>query len=134
MRGFPVLFASMALLAAAGSHADEAEDLSGAELYKTFCSSCHGARARGNGPVARTLNVRVPDLTRIAARNGGTFPTEQVRQMIEGRNVPSVHGSRDMPVWGWQFYAFEGEDPVRRARVADLIGRMVDYLASIQRK
>ena len=123
MRGFPVLLVSMALLVATGSRADEAEDMSGAELYKTFCSSCHGDRARGNGPVARTLKVRVPDLTRIAARNGGTFPTEQVRLMIEGRNVPSVHGSRDMPVWGWQFYAFEGEDPVRRARVASHCAR-----------
>jgi mono/diheme cytochrome c family protein len=134
MRRFPVLVASMAVLAASGSDADEAEDLTGADLYKTFCSSCHGFEGRGNGPVARSLKAGVPDLTRIAARNGGVFPIGQVRQMIDGSNVPSVHGSRDMPVWGWQFYAYEGEDPVRRARVAELIGRMTDYLASLQRK
>lgn len=133
MRGFPVLLVSMALLAATGSHADEAEDMSGAELYKTFCSSCHGARARGNGPVARTLKAKVPDLTRIAARNGGRFPAMQVRETIDGSKLRDAHGTRDMPVWGWQFYAFEGEDPVRRARAAEFIDRLVAYLASIQR-
>ncbi|MEQ1579532.1 MAG: c-type cytochrome [Steroidobacteraceae bacterium] len=127
-------FVVAALLAGASAHADEAPDLSGAELYQHFCASCHGQKARGNGPVARTLKVRVPDLTRIAARNGGAYPVEQVRQIIDGSGLRDAHGTRDMPVWGWQFYAFEGEDPVRRERVAELIGRMVDYLASIQRK
>jgi mono/diheme cytochrome c family protein len=123
----PLLFVVIWVASAAVADADEAEDLSGAELYQRFCGSCHGA-------AARTLKAKVPDLTRITARNGGTFPAERVRQTIAGRDVPTVHGSRDMPVWGWQFYAFEGEDPVRRARVAELIGHMVDHLASIQRR
>ena len=130
----PLLFVVIWVASAAVADADEAEDLSGAELYQRFCGSCHGAAARGDGPAARTLKAKVPDLTRITARNGGTFPAERVRQTIAGRDVPTVHGSRDMPVWGWQFYAFEGEDPVRRARVAELIGHMVDHLASIQRR
>jgi hypothetical protein len=37
-----------------------------------------------------------------------------------------------MPVWGWDFYAIDREDPARRARVATLIDRLVEYLRSIQ--
>jgi len=79
--------------------AGEAPDLSGRELYQVFCASCHGVKAHGDGPVAKTLKPRVPDLTRIAIRNGGAFPTEQVRQTIDGQQVKAAHGTRDMPVW-----------------------------------
>jgi hypothetical protein len=126
-------FAVIALAAGACAQADEAPDLSGPDLYQHFCASCHGVKARGNGPVAHTLKAKVPDLTRIAARNGGAFPTEQVRQTIDGMRLRDAHGTRDMPVWGWQFYAVDGEDPVRRERAAEFIGRLVDYLASVQR-
>ena len=114
------------------ARADEAPDMSGAELYRVFCASCHGVEARGDGPVASTLAPTVPDLTRIAKRNGGTFPTERVRATINGQAIPRAHGTRAMPVWGWDFYAINREDPARRKRVNELIGRLVDYLASIQ--
>ena len=116
------------------AHADEALDMSGAELYQVFCASCHGSQARGDGPVASTLKPSVPDLTRIAARNGGTFPTQRVRETIDGQNVPRVHGTRAMPVWGWDFYAINRPDPARRERANELIDRLVDYLASIQQR
>lgn len=124
----------VAMLAFVGyyAHADEAPDLSGAELYKVFCSSCHGSEGRGDGPVAKTLKPTVPDLTQIAARNGGTFPTQRVRETIDGQTLPRVHGTRAMPVWGWDFYAINRADPARRQRVNELIGRLVDHLASIQ--
>jgi hypothetical protein len=38
-----------------------------------------------------------------------------------------------MPVWGWEFYGYEGEDATRRRRVGELIDQLVDYLGSIQR-
>lgn len=114
------------------AHADEAPDMSGAELYQVFCASCHGTQARGDGPVASTLNVRVPDLTRIAAENGGTFPTQRIRETIDGQNLPRVHGTRAMPVWGWDFYAIDRPDPIRRERANELIGKLVEYLGSIQ--
>ena len=125
----------IAVLSLIGFHAraDEAPDMSGAELYRVFCASCHGKQARGDGPVAKTLKPTVPDLTHIASRNGGTFPAERVRETIDGQNLPRVHGTRAMPVWGWDFYAINREDPARRERVNELIGRLVDYLASIQR-
>ncbi|HLS82268.1 MAG TPA: cytochrome c [Steroidobacter sp.] len=112
--------------------ADEAPDMSGSELYRIFCATCHGAQGRGDGPVAETLKTTVPDLTRIAARRGGAFPAERVRETIDGQNLPRAHGAREMPVWGWDFYAINRPDPARRERTNELIGRLVDYLASIQ--
>ena len=129
-RGLPVALLAVVGFCRAAAH--EAPDMSGAELYRVFCASCHGPHARGDGPVAETLKSTVPDLTRIAARNGGTFPAQRVRDTIDGQNLPRVHGAREMPVWGWDFYAINRADPARRERVNELIGRLVDYLASIQ--
>ena len=48
--------------------------LQGAELFKTYCAVCHGIDAKGNGPMAKSLKTAPADLTRIAARNRGSFP------------------------------------------------------------
>jgi mono/diheme cytochrome c family protein len=132
-RTVTALGAALGMMCCGSSFAHELPDLSGAELFQHLCASCHGAAARGNGPVAAVLKPKVPDLTRIAARRGGTFPKQRVWQIIEGQERLPAHGLRDMPVWGWELYAYEGEDPVRRARVAQLITSLVDYLESIQR-
>jgi len=127
-----VYFAIVALTPAASCEAAEAPDMSGAELYKEFCATCHGVSGHGDGPVALSLKRGVPDLTLIAKRNGGEFPTETVHQMVDGRSMPRAHGTIEMPVWGWEFYGYEGEDATRRRRVAELIDRLVEYLQSIQ--
>jgi len=127
------LTALMMATAPLSLHADEAPDYSGAELYRVFCASCHGAHAHGNGPVAGSLKVKAPDLTRIARRRDGHFPDETITQIIDGREPRTAHGTRDMPVWGQEFYGMSGDDPARRARSDELIARMVDYLRSIQR-
>jgi hypothetical protein len=125
--------AATAIIATNLCLADEAPDMSGAELYSVFCASCHGPQAHGDGPVAATLKPVVPDLTRIAARSGGTFPAERVRATIDGQSAPRAHGTRSMPVWGWDFYAINREDHTRRERAAWLIDRLVEHLRSIQR-
>jgi mono/diheme cytochrome c family protein len=133
MAATSLVLAAISIIAATTCVADEAPNMSGSELYRIFCASCHGSQAHGDGPVASTLKPVVPDLTRIAARNGGTFPTERVREAIDGQTVPRSHGTRAMPVWGWDFYAIAPEDPARRQRVAETIDRLVEYLRSIQR-
>ncbi len=122
-----------ALLSPDHAWADAAPDLSGAQLFSSFCASCHGPQARGNGPVARSMKRKVPDLTRIARRHGGEFPTELVTRIVDGRELRSAHGSTDMPVWGQEFYGVRDEDPVQRARASELIDSMVAYLRSLQR-
>ena len=108
-------------------------ELSGVELYEELCASCHGVSGHGDGPVAPLIKIGVPDLTRLAHRDGGEFPTEDVRRTIDGRWDRTAHGARDMPVWGWQFYNSSQEnDAAERARVDSIIDRLVEYLRSIQ--
>jgi hypothetical protein len=103
------------------------------DIYQQLCSSCHGVGGRGDGPVSSLIKIGVPDLTRIAARDGGEFPTEDVRRTIDGRWDRRAHGARDMPVWGWQFYDSSAtNDAEERAQVDSMIDRLVNYLRSIQ--
>jgi mono/diheme cytochrome c family protein len=122
------LGAALLLLATSGRTL-ELTSYSGAELYQRFCASCHGRSGLGDGPVASQLKVSVPDLTRIAQRHGGMFPTEDVRRIIDGRSVHMAHGTRTMPVWGYDFRAGSDTDSVA---VDELVRRLVEYLRSIQ--
>jgi mono/diheme cytochrome c family protein len=109
------------------------EDYSGEELFGRFCASCHGAGARGDGPVSRSLNVVVPDLTTIARRYGD-FPAGAIRDVIDGRGIDRrAHGTREMPVWGYEFWIEEGADVNAQRAVRDAINKLVEYLRDVQR-
>jgi mono/diheme cytochrome c family protein len=111
----------------------EFADYSGRELYKRFCASCHGDQAHGDGPVAATFSMRVPDLTRIAKRQGGEFPAQQIARIIDGRTIVAPHGTRDMPVWGLEFYSENEKKREPAQRTSTMIERLTEYLRSIQR-
>ena len=101
----------------------------GSQLFSSYCATCHGADAKGNGPMASQLKAKVPDLTQIAARNGGKFSSSKVQQSITGA-AAGAHGSREMPVWG-PVFSESGSDPeLGKARVLAL----TQYLGKIQQK
>jgi mono/diheme cytochrome c family protein len=56
----------------------------GAMDFADYCAACHGAGGTGNGAIAATLANRPANLTTLAARNGGTFPTTEVMAKIWG--------------------------------------------------
>lgn len=132
----PVLARAAALAATlAATLPAAAQDASaGARSYAAFCAACHGETGRGDGPVATLLTLPPPDLTVLAARNGGTFPVAEVVYRIDGRVPLSAHGS-PMPPFGGMF---AGEDaalktaagqPVLTSRgIADLVA----YLEALQ--
>ncbi len=91
----------MLALMCAISEAGEPADMSGAQLYKEFCATCHGVSGHGNGPVALSLKQRVPDLTLLAKRWAGAFPAEEVHRMIDGRSMPRAHGTTDIIAKIW---------------------------------
>lgn len=127
-----LLFALACLAAASLRAAPMAEplaDYSGEQLYRRFCASCHGAGAKGDGPVAPMLKVMVPDLTQLARRQGGQFSAEKVREIVDGRAPVGAHGPRLMPVWGFEF---EAQAEGGRAAAQELVDRLVAYLRSIQ--
>ncbi len=72
----------------------------GERLYIRHCAVCHGRSGTGDGPFAGILSVPSADLTRIAARRGGTFPRDEIAATVDGRFVPPAHGTREMPIWG----------------------------------
>ena len=106
----------------------------GAEVYPRYCGSCHGVRAEGDGPTADALRTRPADLTRIAARRGGSFPAGEIARFIDGRFALSAHGSREMPVWGERFGEMIPESDIAEEITRGKIATLVEYLKSIQRK
>ncbi|MEQ1886892.1 MAG: c-type cytochrome [Bryobacteraceae bacterium] len=105
--------------------------IKGADLYRAYCASCHGADAKGSGPMAGSLKVKPSDLTRISERNNGAFPFPRVQKIISGeQQLPSGHGSREMPVWGPVFSQVTRDDmDLGRVRIDNL----TRYLRDIQR-
>ncbi|GMR24686.1 MAG: hypothetical protein BMS9Abin37_3269 [Acidobacteriota bacterium] len=98
--------------------------------YRTYCKSCHGREARGDGALAKDLKVQPANLAELATRTGGEFPFEMVMQTIEhGRSVRG-HGSEDMPAWGDAFEMTSESEAEAKAKMADL----AHYLWSIQDK
>jgi mono/diheme cytochrome c family protein len=102
----------------------------GPDLFRAHCASCHGTDGRGNGPAAPGLKVKPPDLTLIAARNAGKFPTSRISQVIAGDDKIIPHGSREMPVWGPIFHEVQRDQDWGEVRLRNL----VQYLQSLQRK
>ena len=136
MRGLSFAAALVAVLVCLPRSGDtqvfSGTDYSGAELFMRYCAACHGESATGNGPVAATLVTVVPDLTRLAARSGGRFPAGRVSDMVDGRSPVLAHGTRTMPVWGFEFWYEEGGDVTAETRAREMISALLDYLESIQ--
>jgi mono/diheme cytochrome c family protein len=108
----------------------KASDLSGAEMYRTYCASCHGLDGKGAGPAAAALNRPVPDLTQIAKRNNGRFPDFRIMHIIDGYEIEAVHGTRDMPIWGDYFRSKQRDEAIIELREHNL----TDYIRSMQQK
>jgi mono/diheme cytochrome c family protein len=122
------------LVATVAARAQDYSAYSGEQLYSRFCASCHGDKGFGDGAVAASFSIMVPDLTRIAKRQGGVFPYERMRQIIDGRVPVRAHGTREMPVWG---YEFEAQNPPKADsphKTDELVRRLTDYVRTLQRE
>jgi mono/diheme cytochrome c family protein len=90
--------AGLALLAS--TTASAAENTLGKSEYVARCAMCHGPGGKGDGWLADNLLKRPPSLTELKKKNGGVFPLASVIEVIDGRKAVSLHGPREMPVWG----------------------------------
>jgi len=106
--------------------------VAGRDLFEFYCATCHGGDGKGKGPVTPVLKIPPPDLTELAQRNGGSFPSQRVETFITygGDVLTPSHGSSDMPVWGPIFRGLDPSDTRVKVRIANL----VKYIESIQRK
>lgn len=118
----PMALAASALAACEpGQHAERASPQNGMRLFAANCAGCHGSDARGIGTA--------PDLTRLSARAGGTFPTIDVLNQVHG-------GGGTMPAFGaldrGPTVVVEIEEGIGTPVPADLLA-LWGYLESIQR-
>jgi len=104
----------------------------GGYVFQTYCASCHGVGAKGDGPLADSMKRRPANLTEITKRNAGIFPAELVFRSIGGREPVKGHGGPDMPVWGDAFSRASDGGDVEAVR--GKIQSLVVYLESIQTK
>jgi mono/diheme cytochrome c family protein len=104
----------------------------GPQLYRTHCASCHGATGRGDGPLGEYLTVRPANLTGIAARNRGVFPTDVVARIVDGRRVLKIHGDSAMPIWG-DVFSMSGNPDADKA-AAEKIRAVVSHVESLQQR
>ena len=126
-----VVSVTVSLFAAHGATQEKADPLNGVTLYRNYCASCHGVDGKGVGPMAEWLRITTPDLTRIAKREGGKFPSARVQRIISGEeNIVAGHGTREMPVWGPVFSRVENDQDFGRVRIYNLS----KYLESMQAK
>lgn len=103
--------------------------MSGPDIFRYYCATCHGRDARGKGPTASALKTPPTNLTKLAANNHGQFPAERVRRLIgQGRSDSPAHGSSEMPVWGPIFQLLDPSDTIAQSRIDNLVA----YLKSIQ--
>jgi len=98
-----------------------AEDAAPGKMeYLSSCAACHGENGKGDGVLASVLKVPPADLTTLSRRNDGHFPLAAVTEIIDGRTLIATHGTRDMPIWGFD------------VKVRNRIPAIVDYLTHIQ--
>lgn len=81
----------------------------GTQLYTNNCAACHGANARGGGPLAGSTEVPPPALTGKGSGVGGHTDGELFRIIRNG-------SSRGMPAWAGKLSDNETWDVVNFLR------------------
>ncbi|MGE3844941.1 MAG: cytochrome c [Vicinamibacterales bacterium] len=130
---FALLTASVSFCVAASAMAQTPTTVSGKDLFDNYCAVCHGPAGRGDGPLATELKTPPADLRMIAKKNNGTFPSEQVYKLIDGKDPairnPRSHGGSTMPVWGDVFTKVRDYVPVK-----EKVDALVRYIERLQQK
>ena len=134
MKHTMTIFLLFGVLHSSNAAAQAFEEYSGYETFHRFCASCHGERGIGDGPIAAGIPIAVPDLTTLQERYTEDFDDHLLRKIIDGRSAVIYHGTRYMPVWGYEFWIEEGADDAAKASVEIIIGNLIDYIKSIQQE
>lgn len=104
---------------------------SGKEMFNSYCAVCHGTAAKGDGPAASAMKTPPTDLTQLAKKNSGKYPSAHVASVIRGQATLPSHGSQDMPVWGPLFSSIsQGHEAQVQQRTANLVA----YIETLQAK
>jgi mono/diheme cytochrome c family protein len=120
-----------ALLIIISLFAEKASAQSGKKDYQNYCAGCHGLDGKGKGT---WKGAKVPDLTQLSLDNGGKFPVEEIRKVVDGRSQTRWHQrQREMPYWG-EVFSMENEPPASKAKTEARIDAIVRYIQGFQEK
>jgi cytochrome c oxidase cbb3-type subunit 3 len=87
----------LAFCLAAASAAAQAQSDRGADLYKVYCTQCHGVNADGKGLNAPHMSVQPRDHTDTKEMSART--DEELFKVIK-QGGKSINKSVLMPIWG----------------------------------
>ena len=127
--GLAGLLAFAAPAATVPAKVDSVAAAKGRTTFVRYCVACHGMAARGDGPLAKDLRVRVPDLSMLM--DGNTFPYQRVVDSVAKGSSVRGHGTDDMPAWGPAFNRTAGTGATT---VDQAIHQLAHYIWSIQGK
>ncbi len=125
--------AAIALPLAAAAEPPPAEgcqplpEISGPVLFADNCTVCHGPGGKGGGPLAKALGLSPPDLTMLASRAEGRFPSGHVLSILRNGGGRKGDGDKAMPAWT-KIFAHECGEAYANQAVLELD----KYLRTIQ--
>lgn len=122
---------ALLFLAACVPGAKDAPDA--AQDYADYCAACHGATGKGDGIAAAGLSKKPADLTRLAARNGGAFPTTRVMAQIWGYAKAKGRGVMPdfAPMMTGDLVPYDGGDGIETPTPERLVA-LAEYLKTLQ--
>ena len=110
-----------------------AKATSGIAMYIAYCAACHGADGKGTGPAASAFKTPPTDLTVLAKKNNGKFPSEHFNSILKFGTSVQAHGSAQMPVWYSLFRSLDSsatDDGITMMRIKNLR----EYVETLQAK
>lgn len=137
MRTLPIATALglTVLLSACVDQGKRAHKTTGAEDYTAYCAACHGPAGKGDGAAAAGLDKKPADLTTLAARNHGAFPTTKVMAQIWGYAGKKGEGVMPdfAPLLQGETMPYDGGDGIATPTPIRLV-EMAEYLKTLQQK
>ncbi len=133
MRSLPLIVGSIVLASCGTTQSTDYVSMSGGELYRRFCASCHGLQGAGDGVLSSYFIIEIPNLQELAVRAGGRYPKESVIRIIDGRDVIAGHGTPLMPVWGEELGGGYPRNQQGTKTTQLLIERLADHVCRLQK-
>ena len=129
-----LILVSFVLALLAGAACSPVSPQTGRSIYADKCAVCHGATGKGDGELATRLDPGPADLTRIAARRDGVWPTLEVMGIIDGYSKRYLPGTQ-MPIYDefleGDLVTFDTGNGRQQRTPADLLA-ITRYLETIQ--
>ena len=114
---------------------DKQAENTGPQDFAEYCSGCHGASGKGDGELAGTLRRKPADLTKLARRNKGEFPTTRVMAQIWGYTGKKGTGVMPdfAPLLEGDLVPYDGGDGIATPTPIRLV-EIAEYVKSLQQK